>query len=1201
MIRLTDRQQAVVDHRGELIVAASAGSGKTEVLARRCVALLLDDKAPASLDRMLIVTFTRAAAAELRVRIGRMIRTALCDCPPTMKRHLRRQETLLDAAEIGTIDSWCGRIVREHFETAGVDPNFTMLDEQGAALLRAQTLDQLFEQVASSDETVFADVRRWLKRQPKPTEHFFRDFIAGLQSYRDHLADPAMWLAEIRAQVEMPVHARTTNVEAVLAKTFANEIADFLSYVTEIAAGEAELLDPIVPLQSYSEDPNNQSIEDGIAVLNEVRFPTPSKASSKSIEKRAAQCKKECDKIKKAWAFDEIERLLANLPDVDELLGVCLSLEARYHELLQNAKRKRGVLEFGDVVRAALALLQTSSTDEAPQPSPLAMRLRDHYQHIFVDEFQDTNRIQAQLFELISRADTPGNLFTVGDIKQSIYGFRRADPRLFAARLAALESDDRENALFLPENFRSHPAILNTLNLLFARLFSKDFGGSDYGENEKFESGNPVVTDENGPKRVKLTIVHKDARKKTHDDEVAEANDETAEDDLEQMEIEALAIAKEIQSLIARGATITTKTADNSTARPIGFGDIAVLLRSARVNSYHVAWQLRLAGIPALTGGRESLFSTHEVNDVVNVLRLLVSEDRDVTLAAYLRGPLVGLSAAELLQIRAAAPDDSYINATRAFLVADSNGELRQKVAIAMAALERWRRLARLATVIALVNRIIRESGIDLIARGAPLGQYRVAALHALRDVAASHGDATLGDFVAALDHMEELEQSPEVPAVDAEDAVRIMTVHASKGLEFPVVFLANTGAKWNVLSGSKSSLFDDDIGAGVRFFDTEKLSELRSPEHKQIQRAIRDREREEELRLLYVAATRAQEYLYFVGHGNSAKLDDYCALPQSSGPLALWRRRRAASVLDWLMMAGASCAGHDDVDFTIEVAMPADLQEWRAKHEREQDKSDREKPALTEDDRAWAAATVAAIRSVAAIPRESTPIVLSVSQVKGRAQRQRATDRATLNDGNASSSVALPTFVTPGRKSPTAVGLATHRFFEHVQWVDFVARDGVAKEMQRLRGEKLLRTDELELIDERGLRWFAETETARIFAENEPQMRRELPFVYGKAANDNERILLRGVIDLLVRDADGLQIYDFKTDRVASDAARARLVADYSVQMRLYAEAAAQIAGTAVTSASLIFLQARTIVSIAPTPIPTEEFRDLVSPHGDE
>ncbi|MCH7873542.1 MAG: UvrD-helicase domain-containing protein, partial [Planctomycetes bacterium] len=481
-MNLTPNQAAAVEHRGSnLLVSASAGSGKTEVLARRCISLISDDGC--DVDQLLVVTFTRAAAAELRVRIANKLHelVAAPDLPRPLRDHLRRQAVLVDSADICTLDSWCGRVVREHFGIAGVDPGFTTLDDEQARLLRHQVLDQLFESVYAGDCDCAATAADWLARNASTNDGFLREMVLGLDRALNQLVSPAAWFDAQLRDHERDQTALIADARRVLAAALADEIDQQRGGLAAALSSATE--GPVTGrLQAYFDSLTawHERLRDSdgglISVLSEITDfkirPGRGKARVQSTPLLVEIEKDWHDKrLKKRWIPEDIESIINAAPRTAELVHTLLRLTGDYRERLAAAKRERAAYEFADVERMALDLLGEVDESGSRQPTPVALQLRCRYAHILVDEYQDTSPVQTELLRLITRDDEQANRFMVGDVKQSIYGFRQAEPRLFTELLRGLDTGELlGRAIHLSDSFRSHERLLSGLNAIFGML-----------------------------------------------------------------------------------------------------------------------------------------------------------------------------------------------------------------------------------------------------------------------------------------------------------------------------------------------------------------------------------------------------------------------------------------------------------------------------------------------------------------------------------------------------------------------------------------------------------------------------------------------------------------------------------------------------------------------------------------------------------
>ncbi len=733
-MRLTESQRLVIEHRGcSLLVAASAGAGKTEVLARRCAALVADRQHPCTVDRLLVVTFTRAAAAELRVRVARMLREqAERTTDVALREHLRRQELLVGAADIGTIDSWCGRVVREHFAEAGVDPEFTTLGEEDAHLLRGRVLDELLIWVHQDSAPPAQEARRWIARAAAPDDAFLRRLILCLNRFREHLVDPDVWFARRRAE------CATDDAAGVLAAALREEChfqcTQLRSLLKTLSSDDLPLLQPYVAaLEDWHQRLTAaEQLPHVVREIGEFRItPTRQTRRNAAVAPAVAEVQKRWleQRLQKNWSPEAVDAILRHGASTNDLLRTLLDLEARYQQMLQAVKQAQATYEFGDVLRLTLDLLGRATGGPHREPTEIARRLQRRYEHILVDEYQDTSAVQVEILRLVTRRDRgQGNGFMVGDVKQSIYGFREAEPRLFVELADAFAAGREEGRVaHLSDNFRSHGDLLAALNDLFEELFARELGGTEYGPQQRLRAGrasgeipNPTLA---STLRVQVHLIEQD---RGQDTGVSDDDGEVLQ--VERIEREAQLAADQIRQLLQAGVQIPERGADGQvTLRPLRLSDIVVLLRSAVQAAGQVARVLRLNGIPCLAGARESLLEAIEVGDVCNVLRLLVNRRQDVPLAAYLRSPLVALTEAELRQIRSVCPrpGTDFYAAVRHYCRLRPRESLAVRLEAALGQLDRWAQAAREEDLPSLLRRILSETGLVLLARGLRGGEHR--------------------------------------------------------------------------------------------------------------------------------------------------------------------------------------------------------------------------------------------------------------------------------------------------------------------------------------------------------------------------------------------------------------------------------------------------------------------------------------------
>lgn len=1190
-MKLTAAQQAAVEHRGSsLLVCASAGAGKTEVLARRCAALVADERQPCAVDRLLVVTFTRAAAAELRTRVARFLReSAARATSESLRRHLRRQGLLIDAADIGTIDAWCGRIVREHSADAGVDVRFAVLSDEQARLLRAATLDELFDGIHRGGEPLADRAQAWIARAAAPGDRFLRVLVEQLNRYREHLVNPQAWFERQRAA------CRADDAERVLAAALAEECRFQHRQLTALRAElPLEATDMLAAYEAVLADWSTRLPTEGTlsAVVNELaafKLPAP-RGRNKPAEHPALHEVRERwlkGRLQKPWAPETVGEILRHAPATADLVLTVLELEERYAQLLSAAKRQRAALEFGDVLRATLDLLGRPAVGPRREPTDIARRLQRRYEHVLVDEYQDTSPVQVEILRLVSRDDLGRtNRFLVGDLKQSIYGFREAEPRLFAELQADFDAGRQEGRVLpLSDNFRSHATLLDGLNELFTRLFDPLLGGTPYGPQERLIAGrradelaNPTL---DGHSRIEVSVLEEQTR-----DREAEVDDD--EQIVERIERETQVAAEQIRALLAAGAQVPQRGKDGTASlRPLRLVDIVVLLRSAAVAAPRVAHVLRNNGVPAEAVGRESPLDAVEVRDVECVLRLLVNRRQDVPLAAYLRSPLVGLSEDELLAVRTqtSRAAGGFYEAVDAFRTQRPVESLAVRLDGALAQLDRWAEAAREEELPALLRRVLADSGLLLLAAAQPGGAQRVALLRMMERLAADYARAGPGGvdgFVEYLESLAEQDITPAAAAAGPEDVVRILTIHGAKGLEFPVVFLLGTGTTFHPGRQRQAWQMDEETGFGLRFNDYRRRATLTSARLHVIARRAAHRELEEEMRLLYVAATRARERLVIIGHA-PPDLWPTCRERFGSATAApsLLSRLAARNRLEWVLMAAAGCAGNDPAAAGAIRVVTRPVTEIRVA-EPVVPPQVAEDDVLTPEDAAWVARGRALLTADIGTTDVHRPAVLSVSAFKELALRARGADRPHVLD-QVTEPLPRPAFAAESRPSGQDLGTACHRFLEWADLGHLSTAAEVAAQIAALGAEGRLSAAEAALVPIDDIVWLAGTLVGRWLAEHAATARRELPFVYaGPLPPSADRSIVRGVIDCVLDTPAGLVVIDYKTDRPRDEQDLAERRAGYRVQLRLYAEAAGAILARPVARAVLVFLRARRLEEVA-------------------
>ncbi|HUW65493.1 MAG TPA: helicase-exonuclease AddAB subunit AddA, partial [Spirochaetia bacterium] len=861
-------------------------------------------------------------------------------------------------------------------------------------------------------------------------------------------------------------------------------------------------------------------------------------------------------------------------PRMATLVELVSAFAAGYRE----AKLARGLVDFGDLEHFALRLL--AGADGVP--SDLALALRRRYAEVLVDEYQDINPVQEAILQLVARPDAP-NLFMVGDVKQSIYRFRLAEPKLFLEkyRRFAPEPGAVERRIDLPENFRSRPEIIRAVNFLFRQIMTELAGGMAYGPEAELACGltyppsGAVLAA--GP--VELYLLE------TRNEDL-----EAGPEDMSAVEREARMVAGRIREMQASGAHVWV----DGRYRPLAYRDMVVLLRSVRGAADSFLYEFRRQGIPAAADAGPGYFAATEVETMLSLLQVIDNPLQDVPLAAVLRSPLVGLGAAELAQIRAAQTDGAF---HRAVVGAALTGAARAQLDRFLSLLAGWRGQARQGRLSELIWRIYRETGFYDYAGALPGGQVRQANLRSLYDRACQYEKTSLHglfDFLRFVERLREGGQDTGPAGSEKEDVVRIMSIHKSKGLEFPVVFLAGLGRSFNLQDVRAQTVLHKDLGIGPDVVDRELG--VRYPSWAKL--AIRERlSREslaEEMRILYVALTRAREKLVLVGSvrnlaGRVKEWGTYLDWPRV--PLPDGRLLAATSCLDWigpavlrhpdagvLLDAAGSAPLRDDpsrwaIHCPVELPAPPDgdsgpVDELLFEHVR------RGEPLVVPP---GVTAAVAA-RLDWLYPHQITvgrPAKIGVTELK-RPFEPLAEDETSWYHPPA---LLRPRFLQETRRlSELERGSAWHLVLQHLDLQGDLSAAGIGEQMLVMEENLLLTAQQAQVVDPDSL--------ARLFAGplgrrlRRPSVRRELPFslllpageVYPDLAGRNETVLVQGVIDCLAEEGDGFLLVDWKTDRVAA-------AERYRVQLDVYARAVQTILGRPVREKYLYFLMAEEAV----------------------
>lgn len=1187
----TNEQQAAIDSRGQtLLLSAAAGSGKTAVLVERIIRRLLDKEYPIDITELLVVTFTKAAAAEMRDRIGTALMKALSE---TKDPRVERQLALLPSAQISTLHAFCQHVIRKYFYTIDLDPAFSIAGEEELNLLRRQVLEDVFLSYYEDDEKASILYPLADMFGSDRGDDILMDTVSRMYTYARSLAWPEHWLKEAARAYDVAPDAVIDDM------VWAGPIKDAVRRILEEDAhlydgvlyhlrqreAFAPACDTFVAEQAaLRQAAQARSWNDLSRFVRAIDFPRLKSLRKLSDDDKAVweRCKKVRDDVKKdmiktlqsvyfsATPEEWLDGMRAMKPVMDGLVTLTLDFAKAYGA----AKKEKGWIDFSDLEHFCLQiLLAPDASPEHPVPSAAAEELRSQYEEVFIDEYQDTNGVQELITRLVSGED---NRFMVGDIKQSIYRFRLADPTLFLEKYQSFSRDEKavQHCIDLGRNFRSVPVVLDAVNAVFSRAMTAEAAGMDYGEREKLYAGRQAPDDERwigGPVEVDI---------------VPTPSDEEDDDGSTAFEKECRFIAGRIGELLASGRMAARK---DGTLEPLSYRHIVVLLRSMAGKADVLIQALQEGGIPSYAEQSGGYFAAVEVQVMLALLRCIDNPEQDLAMAAVLRSPLVGLDETALAGVRLAGDGTLWQNLP-AFVASLPDGvDEKEDLQQFMAAFDSWRTYSRRHGVAELLQRLYDDTAYVDFVGAMPGGDVRQANLKALYDRARQYEEAGfrgLFRYLQLMDKMKEdgLDLAPAKVVSEKEDVVRIMSIHKSKGLEFPVVFVADMGKAFNRRDTQDQILFHNRLGIGLKQYDPEWRISYPTLIWSGIAAQLRWEGTAEEERILYVAMTRARDQLILTGHSSHIDRD--------------WQRwtshlnpAQAKSYFDWVMPAALAPFGAKaDADYArpgaawqdavwqvrIAKAVPAGTVEEgtydgepRLEALRRGDLTGTPVPSWLDEQLSWQYAYPQAVRTAAKF---------SVSEVKRRYQELHSDelqDEAALSvpaaavippaPGEDDAFAALPPWLAGEEAAVSGAqrGTALHKALQYITPAADQTTATLRREIDAFVRQGLLSREEAKLVYVPVLAAFCQSDIGRRMAES-PELHREYPFTVLLAGGDplpetetGEQILIQGVIDCLFREDDAWILVDYKSDRLeTADAFRRR----YAVQLALYKRAVEQI-----------------------------------------
>ncbi|SNU08291.1 DNA helicase/exodeoxyribonuclease V, subunit A [Lachnospiraceae bacterium] len=896
-------QQEVLDSindKQNILVSAAAGSGKTAVLVERIIRTVLEGKA--DIDEILVVTFTRAAASQMRAKIIDALEKAVSEKPES---DLAKQLMLAETADIMTIDSFCHKIVKENFQIAGVDPAFDIYDKEEIVLLTEDVLDEVMDEHYKNDES-FRHLARFLMKKNLNDESL-REYILNIFRVSESFADPVKWLLGAKEEVKQLKETGSTKW-----------IEDYRSYIRTLAEGYYEFLmrradgamEKIAPVNSGTAEKLYEMYVSDAMIMRTISEQGTSGDMAKAVPEKwtpnfprkpvsevlgddeMKELADERDKIKQSVkSIYSEENLLKEIESSAEYVSCLVNVVLEFREALLKEKQLQGKYEFSDISHAAYRVLFDT---EKGMPTDTGIRMAEIYKYIYIDEYQDSNDLQENIINAVARRDEEGNInnvFMVGDIKQSIYRFRLARPDLFAEKAERYSGGEGGRLITLNMNYRSRREVLEASNYIFRELMSKNFGGIEYDEAAELHTPDIDAYNESFP------VSEEEISGKPELIMINTEKDEDTEEDIElsNEEQEAAVIGKRIlelvygdkenhkEPLMVKNENYNPKrpvSEHNSVYRPVRFGDIVILQRKVRGSSGMLRVYEQM-GIPVTVEDSSGYFDAMEVVTMLSLLRVIDNIQQDIPLASVLLSGMGGFSDDELALIVSLSEDkyislaDKMVAFEEGYLGNDSEaGRVAEKIQRIRNLIDGWSKLRPYISIAQLLDRIIADTGYDEYIAAMPDGEKRVANLKNLK-IRANHFESVrnngLLDFLNYINkcQIHNIDFGEASLSERMGDSVTIMSIHKSKGLEFPVVFVSRLGQKFRLREMSENVVVDNDyyIAMNKYYYVGDRIMVKRNSLKKDVVKLLSEKEiKTEEVRLLYVAMTRAKEKLIMTG-----------------------------------------------------------------------------------------------------------------------------------------------------------------------------------------------------------------------------------------------------------------------------------------------------------------------------------------------
>lgn len=1175
-----DQQKAIAGRHKNILVSAAAGSGKTALLIERITRMVVEEGIDVS--ALLVLTFTRAAAAEMKDRLRSALNEALSAAGTKDKKNLQRQVAALDDADIATIHGFCTKLVRNYFQEVGLDPAFMMADDATQAIYSQEAMNEVCEEwygkILDGEDPgakqlfdMFGD---------NGDDRALKDYVISTYHFLITQPDSKEWCREALENFDIDLSVGEENFwESTWGEAFKDQLDNDLH---EISALYEKAIGLSLEMSEFSKI--TTFLEDEYALIKDLRekkgeditciyginnaefkrftFPKNYDPEYKELIVGLRNMAKERVKEMQQLLGENLDVQLLRLREMKNPMEALLRLTDEYSQRYHNKKQEKNLLDFNDLEQYTLDILNNKAIAEG---------LRQKYEYVFLDEYQDTNAMQEAIVSHIVRED---NYFMVGDVKQSIYRFRLADPTIFLEkyhRFAKKGENSTDELITLGQNFRSSGVILEGVNAIFERIMSEKLGEIEYDDRAKLYTGQEKRDDE-AP--IGLDIITVPGRGST-------AEEDADSIQLEKSQLEARAIGKKIQQRIGKPFWDTKKRE----LRKLDYGDIGIFMRTLSGRGEVFAKELADMGIPVYVDGNGNYYESIDIEILLNLLKLIDNQHQDIPLLSVMTSPIGGFSVEAIAAIREMYPEGYFYRAVACYRV-EQDDPLSQQLRNFHNQLEEWRRLSMRMDIEDFIWQLYLDTGYYDFVAALPGGEQRQNNLRLLIKRAGDYKRSTLKGlfyFIRYIERMKKSKGDSDTPSILSEKAnvVRLMSIHKSKGLEFPVVFVAGLGTQFNRRDQQKRILFHKTMGICPEYINLESRARMTSLAQALCINRVENETLSEEMRLLYVAMTRARNELLLSGVVKTNDLE--INLKKWKDKITPLRLKKSPGFLDWIMMALCSDKNFTEIpeitgNFSICCQKSSDI---LTAFEPQKQAANRDRPLVPEGVRKEVHRRLS--YSYPFAERVVLPGKMSVTEAVRRQDGESI--RQELPE-----IVEKPAFLaeTAPEISAAEQGTALHRLIEDLPLGEIAAITGdekalytyLEKRRQHLVDREVLMPEAARTINLQTVAGFLTSSTGQRMLKADV-VHRELPFTYRISPKDvdaswentEEALTLQGMIDCIFMENGQYVLLDYKTDRLYSVAERKNRIGKYTKQINFYTRAFEAIMGKPVAERILCLL----------------------------